>query len=190
MDSLNKLTSSKINYMSLMRRCALGLALLLPTSVVMFAAPRDAQGGEDAKSASSNTKSSNEPVGVYMDENIRLRRDLDEYSRSVDPAHVQIEERRRVMHKRLQERFASCDRDDDGSLILDEIYDCMPQLARRFSEVDLNGDRSISLEEIEVLQAKIAERQKILAVKADASQEADSGGKRKNKDNNNRKSAL
>ena len=66
----------------------------------------------------------------------------------------------------------------------------MPQLARRFSEVDLNGDRSISLEEIEVLQAKIAERQKILAVKADAPQEADSGGKRKNKDNNNRKSAL
>ena len=80
-----------------MRRCALGLALLLPTSVVMFAAPRDAQGGEDAKSASSNTKSSNEPVGVNMDENIRLRRDLDEYSRSVDPAHVQIEERRPVM---------------------------------------------------------------------------------------------
>lgn len=173
-----------------MRRCALGLVLLLPTSVVMLAAPRDAQGGEDGKSASSNTKLANEPVGVNMDENIRLRRDLDEYSRSVDPAHVQIEERRRVMHKRLQERFASCDRDDDGSLILDEIYDCMPQVARRFAEVDLNNDRAITLEEIEALQAKIAERQKILTVKADASQEADSGGKRKNKDNNNRKSAL
>lgn len=164
--------------------------LLLPTSVVMLAAPRDAQSNEDAKPASA--KPSNEPVGVNMDENIRLRRALDEYSRTVDPAHVQIEERRRVMHKRLQERFASCDRDDDGSLILDEIYDCMPQLARRFGEVDLNGDRTISLEEIEALQAKIAERQRVLAVRADsaAAADAESNPKRKNKDAANRKSAL
>lgn len=188
MDSLNKSTLSKINYISLMRRCALGLMLLLPTSVVMLAAPRDGQGGEDAKPASA--KSASEPVGVNMDENIRLRRDLDEYSRSVDPAHVQIEERRRVMHKRLQERFASCDRDDDGSLILDEIYDCMPQLARRFGEVDLNGDHAISLEEIEALQVKIAERQRVLAVRADSAADAESNPKRKNKDAANRKSAL
>jgi len=188
MDSLNKLTSSKINYMSLMRRCALGLLLLLPTSVVMLAAPRDAQSNEDTKSASA--KPANEPVGVNIDENIRLRRALDEYSRTVDPAHVQIEERRRVMHKRLQERFASCDRDDDGSLILDEIYDCMPQLARRFGEVDLNGDRTISLEEIEALQAKIAERQKVLAVRTDSAADPEVNSKRKNKDAANRKSAL
>jgi hypothetical protein len=190
MDSLNKSTSSKINYINLMRRCALGLMLLLPTSVVMLAAPREGQSAEDAKATSSNVKSANEPVGVNIDENIRLRRDLDEYSRSVDPAHVQIEERRRVMHKRLQERFATCDRDDDGSLILDEVYDCMPQIARRFVEVDLNNDRAITLEELEALQAKITERQKVLAVKADASQDADQGGKRKNKDTSNRKSAL
>lgn len=176
--------------MSLVRRCALVLVLLLPTSVVMLAAPRDGQNAEETKVSSANGKSSNEPVGVNLDENIRLRRDLDEYSRAVDPAHVQIEERRRVMHKRLQERFASCDHDDDGLLGLDELYDCMPQIARRFGEVDLNSDRQISLEELEALQAKIAERQRVLATRADPSQEADSGGKRKNKDAGNRKSAL
>ena len=176
--------------MSLMRRCALGLMLLLPTSLVMLSVSHDAQSADDNKPASSSTKSVNEPVGVNMDENIRLRRDLDEYSRAVDPAHVQIEERRRVMHKRLQERFAGCDRDDDGTLILDEVYDCMPQLARRFGEVDLNGDHAISLEEIETLQAKIAERQKVLAVKTDSPSDADSNAKRKNKDGSSRKSAL
>lgn len=174
-----------------MTRFVIGLVLLFPTSVVMMAAPRDAQSNEELKAGSPGNVKSSEPVGVNMDENIRLRRDLDEYSRSVDPAHVQIEERRRVMRKRLQERFASCDRDDDGSLVLDEIFDCMPQIARRFAEVDLNGDRGITLEEIEALQARMADRQKVIAIKADSAQDGDSA-KRKNKDavGNGRKSAL
>ena len=189
---MNNLHSTKKNYLSLAAQCLLGFTLLLPTAVVMLAAPRDVQGGEDAKPSSpSNLKSANEPIGVNLDENIRLRRDLDEYSRAVDPAHVQIEERRRVMHNRLQERFATCDRDDDGSLVLDEVYDCLPQIARRFSEIDLNGDRLITLEELEALQARMADRQKVIAIKADAAQDGDAGTKRKNKDaSGSRKSAL
>ena len=190
-NSLNNLNPTKEKNTSLMTRFVIGLVLLFPTGVVMMAAPRDAQSNEELKAPSSSNAKSNEPVGVNMDENIRLRRDLDEYSRSVDPAHVQIEERRRVMRKRLQERFASCDRDDDGSLVLDEIFDCMPQIARRFAEVDLNGDRGITLEELEALQARMADRQKVIAIKTDSAQDGDSA-KRKNKDasGNGRKSAL
>lgn len=190
-NSLNNLNPTTIKNTSLMTRLVIGLVLLFPSSVVMMAAPRDAQSNEELKAASPGNTKSNEPVGVNMDENIRLRRDLDEYSRTVDPAHVQIEERRRVMRKRLQERFAICDRDDDGSLVLDEIYDCMPQIARRFGEVDLNGDRGITLEELEILQARMADRQKVIAIKADSAQDSDSA-KRKNKDaaGNGRKSAL
>lgn len=190
-NSLNNLNPTKLKNTSLVTRFVIGLVLLFPTGVVMMAAPRDAQSNEELKAPSPSNAKSNEPVGVNMDENIRLRRDLDEYSRSVDPAHVQIEERRRVMRKRLQERFAICDRDDDGSLVLDEIFDCMPQIARRFAEVDLNGDRGITLEEIEALQARMADRQKVIAIKADSAQDGDST-KRKNKDagGNGRKSAL
>ena len=171
-----------MNHVILMSRFALGFVLLFVTSALMMAAPRDNQNGsEDAKSNAPTAKSSNDPVGVNLDENIRLRRDLDEYSRTVDPAHVQIEERRRVMHKRLQERFAITDRDNDGLISLDEAYDSMPQLARHFGEVDLNNDRGISLDELEALQAKIAERQRVWAVKADGAEGVESG-KRKNKD--------
>jgi hypothetical protein len=141
--------------------------------------------GDEQKSAFSsvnNTKSSNDPVGVNMDDNIRLRRDLDEYSRSVDPAHVQIEERRRVMRKRLQERFLACDRDEDGYMSLDEAYECMPQVARRFGEVDTNGDRGVSLEELEVVLNKISEREKILSMKSENTDSPDGSSKRKSKE--------
>lgn len=177
---------------SLMARVLLGVCLLTSTSVIILAAPREVQGDEVKTATKSAPESKTEPVGVNLDENIRLRRDLDEYSRTVDPAHVQIEERRRVMRKRLQERFATCDRDDDGALVLDEIFDCMPQVARRFAEVDLNSDRFITLEELEALQAKMADRQKVIAIKSETTQDADSGPKRKGKDsgNSNRKSAL
>lgn len=183
---------AKLNRVVLMARYLLGFALLFATAELMMAAPRDTQSGTDdaPKSQPSNSKSTGEAVGVNLDDNIRLRRDLDDYTRTVDPAHVQIEERRRVMHKRLQERFSQTDRDNDGTISLEEAYETMPQLARHFGEVDLNSDRGITLEELEALQAKIAERQRVVAIKADAV-DADQG-KRKNKDGNSsgRKSAL
>lgn len=192
---LNAVGFAKFNRMVLMSRLALGLALIFSSAEVMMAAPRDNQGSSDEVSKSqqaesANSKSSNDPVGVNLDDNIRLRRALDEYSRAVDPAHVQIEERRRVMHQRLQERFSQTDRDNDGTISLEEAYDTMPQLARHFGAVDLNGDRLITLDELEVLQAKIAERQRLATVKADSSESDAAKAKNKQNGAGNRKSSL
>lgn len=92
---------------------------------------------------------------ISIEQSIRLRRDLDEYSKAVDPAHVQIEERRRVMHQRVQARFNEADRDNDGYISRSEALDSLPQVVRHFTYVDENGDNLISLEELESLQARI-----------------------------------
>lgn len=168
--SLDAFSFAKFSQAVLMSRFAVALLLIFSSSEMMMAAPRDNQNSNDEviKSQPTDTsKTSNEPIGVNMDENIRLRRDLDEYSRAVDPAHVQIEERRRVMHKRLQERFSETDRDNDGAISIEEAYDTMPQLARHFGAVDLNSDHVITLDELEALQAKIVERQRVATYKAD-----------------------
>jgi hypothetical protein len=172
---LNKLSmfgssspSQHINQKILVFWCVC-ITLFISTSVrSVFAGPREIQAtfeeiskslGSDANGKLINVP--NEAVGVNMDENIRLRRSLDEYSRMVDPAHVQIEERRRVMHKRLQERFNQTDRDNDGFLTRDEAFEGMPQILRHFAIIDTNGDGLISLEELEALQLKIIERQRM-----------------------------
>lgn len=193
--NLNVVSFAKLNRIVLMSRLALGFALVFSSAEVMMAAPRDNQAGNDETSKSSqadasNSKSSNEPVGVNLDDNIRLRRALDEYSRTVDPAHVQIEERRRVMHQRLQERFSQTDRDNDGTISLEEAYDTMPQLARHFGAVDLNGDRLITMDELEALQAKIAERQRVASVKSDPSESEIAKSKSKQNASNSRKNSL
>ena len=191
--NLNAVSFAKINRIVLMSRLAIGLALVFSFAEVMMAGPRDNQNNNDevSKSQSSdNSKSSNEAVGVNMDDNIRLRRTLDEYSRTVDPAHVQIEERRRVMHQRIQERFSQADRDNDGGISLEEAYDSMPQLARHFGAVDLNSDHMITLEELEALQAKIAERQRMATLKVDALETDNAKAKNKQGASGNRKSAL
>ena len=169
MFGLTTVSFANINRMVLMSRLAIGLALFFSSAELMLAAPKDNQGNDEANKSQQvdSSKSSAEAVGVNMDDNIRLRRTLDEYSRTVDPAHVQIEERRRVMHQRLQERFTQADRDNDGTLSLDEAYDAMPQLARHFGAVDLNNDHAITLDELEVLQAKIAERQRTATLKTE-----------------------
>ncbi len=191
--NLNAVSFAKINRIVLMSRLAIGLALVFSFAEVMMAGPRDNQNNNDEVSKSQpsdNSKSSNEAVGVNMDDNIRLRRTLDEYSRTVDPAHVQIEERRRVMHQRIQERFSQADRDNDGGISLEEAYDSMPQLARHFGAVDLNGDHMITLEELEALQAKIAERQRMATLKVDALETDNAKAKNKQGASGNRKSAL
>jgi hypothetical protein len=191
--NLNAVSFAKINRIVLMSRLAIGLALVFSFAEVMMAGPRDNQNNNDEVSKSQpsdNSKSSNEAVGVNMDDNIRLRRTLDEYSRTVDPAHVQIEERRRVMHQRIQERFSQADRDNDGGISLEEAYDSMPQLARHFGAVDLNSDHMITLEELEALQAKIAERQRMATLKVDALETDNAKAKNKQGASGNRKSAL
>jgi len=192
--SFSTLCFLKIRRACLTFRIAFGLCLLASSTDAMMAAPRDSQNNDDANKPqqveTTNSKPSSEPAGVNMDDNIRLRRTLDEYSRTVDPAHVQIEERRRVMHMRLQERFSQTDKDNDGTVSLEEAYDSMPQLARHFSAVDLNGDRLITLDELEALQAKIIERQRVVSVRPERVEVENPKTKSKQNVVNSRKNSL
>jgi len=151
------------------------------------AQPREMQSGAEEASKPSETSSNKTIVipdveGVNLDENIRLRRDLDEYTRTVDPAHVQIEERRRVMHKRLQERFVQIDKDGDGMISREEAIEGIPHIVRHFPTVDLNRDNQLTLDELEALQAKILERQRLITVRIEPLPEPEPPSKKKAKD--------
>lgn len=90
----------------------------------------------------------------------KLRKALDEYSRSVDPSHDQIEERRRAMQESIETRFFEADTDGDSTLDRQEATDKLPQIARHFNTVDTNQDNLISLGELVEAQARIHERRK------------------------------
>lgn len=117
---------------------------------------------------------------ITMEERIRIYRDLDEYSRSVDSTHLLIEKQRRGMRERLQQRFAGSDKDNDGSISREEATESLPQIARHFSQVDTNGDGVITLDELAVVHAKMMERRHSGTLKTEV-QEADAG-KRKGKE--------
>lgn len=169
-----------------------------------LSASRDDQNNRDNQSNSDETisesvdnDSTDDAPQPALDSNIssedrmRLHRDLEEYSRTVDPAHVQIEERRRVMRMRLQERFLGSDKDNDGSISREEAFETMPQIARHFSQVDLNNDGVITLNELEAAQARAIEHQRAATAKAEILQQETDPAKRKNKDlASNRKRSL
>ncbi|HEY3301716.1 MAG TPA: EF-hand domain-containing protein [Methylophilaceae bacterium] len=136
------------------------MLISLGFSQIAWAASKEVQ-NKEAQNDDISSEDSGKPASTYAgaQESVRIRKDLDEYSRTVDPAHVQIEERRRVMRLRLQQRFAETDRNNDGSISRLEAVELMPQVARHFNEVDTNGDNFISFEELAALQAKIMERQ-------------------------------
>lgn len=90
----------------------------------------------------------------------KLRKALDEYSRSIDPSHDQIEERRRAMQESIETRFFEADTDGDSTLDRQEATDKLPQIARHFNTVDTNQDNLISLGELVEAQARILERRK------------------------------
>ena len=90
----------------------------------------------------------------------KLRKALDDYARSVDPSHDQIEERRRAMQESIETRFFEADADGDGTLDRQEATERLPQIARHFNTVDSNQDNLISLGELVEAQARILERRK------------------------------
>ena len=114
-----------------------------------------------------------------------LRKALDEYARSVDPDHEQIEERRRAMQESIKERFLNSDKDNDGSIDRQEATESLPQIARHFSQVDTNQDDVITLDELEAAQARILERRKAAeaALEAQKTQEAEAAAAAKRKSN-------
>lgn len=99
----------------------------------------------------------------------KLRKALDDYARSVDPSHDQIEERRRLMQESVETRFFEADTDGDSTLDRQEATEKLPQIARHFNSVDTNQDNLISLGELVEAQARILERRK--AVEASLEQQ-------------------
>ncbi|PKO25656.1 MAG: hypothetical protein CVU35_03060 [Betaproteobacteria bacterium HGW-Betaproteobacteria-8] len=98
--------------------------------------------------------------GVSLEQRVRLRMDLNNYSRSSDPIHSHIQDRRRSMNKGIQERFFGADKDTDGVLSRQEVVDSLPQVARHYNQVDLDEDGFISINELVAYQAKLLERQR------------------------------
>lgn len=130
----------------------------------------------------------------------KLRKALDDYARSVDPSHDQIEERRRAMQESIETRFFEADTDGDGTLDRQEATDKLPQIARHFNAVDTNQDNLISLGELVEAQARVLERRKAvdLALEQQKQQklaeddagEASTKPKAKQANNNSKKKSL
>jgi len=116
----------------------------------------------------------------------KLRKALDDYAKSVDRDHDQIEERRRAMRASIEARFLDADSDGDGTIDRQEATEKLPQVARLFSQVDTNQDNVISLEELEEAQTRIMERRKaaeaaLEAQKTQVTSDTSSVAKPKNK---------
>ncbi|HEY8353564.1 MAG TPA: EF-hand domain-containing protein [Methylophilaceae bacterium] len=110
---------------------------------------------------------------VSLEERLRLRMDLNHYSQTNDPAHHQIQDRRRAMSKGIQERFFRADRDNDNRLSRQETVDSLPQVARHFNQVDLDGDGFISISELVEYQARLIERQRAAELRLQQAREAE-----------------
>lgn len=96
---------------------------------------------------------------ISVEERMRLHRDLNVYSRSIDSNHIVIENHRRDMRQRLYERFSGSDKDNDGSISREEATETLPQIARHFTQVDTNGDGVVTLNELAIVHARMIERQ-------------------------------
>jgi len=89
-----------------------------------------------------------------------LRKALEDYARSIDPSHDQIEERRRAMQESIEARFFEADSNNDSTIDRQEATEKLPQIARHFNSVDTNQDGVISLSELVEAQARILERRR------------------------------
>jgi len=62
-----------------------------------------------------------------------------------------LQEKRNEMLSSVEQRFLSCDKDNDDTLDVFETTMCLPQVARQFRKVDSNKDNLISLDELSIL---------------------------------------
>lgn len=121
----------------------------------------------------------------------RLRKALGDYTKSTDPEHNQIAQKRKAMQESVEKRFNDCNKDNDDSLDRDEATHCLPQVARHFSYVDIDEDEVITLEELQLAQVKQIERQKAAEAKMEAQKilEAETAIKDKSKSKINKQAA-
>ena len=155
-----------------MLKMFLGLTFILGNFVSLKAADKNnfnIKVSSHAKTASNEGLQETLELNFSPENREKLRKALEDYSRSVDPNHEQIEERRRAMHESIQARFLATDNDNDGTIDRQEATESLPQIARHFSQVDTNQDNVISLIELENAQNKILERRKA----AEAAMEAE-----------------
>lgn len=149
----------------------------------------------DAETASDGTQQTLR-LNFSPENRVKLRRALDDYARSADPEHKQIEERRRSMRDSIEVRFLAIDKDNDGSIDRQEATENLPQVARHFSNVDTNQDGVITLDELVAAQSRSLEHRKTSEALLEAQKlqdaESEAMNKRKNKQavNSSRKSAL
>jgi hypothetical protein len=156
------------------------MCVFLGLSQSGIAGPREALGvtenPEDKMTrldSESGTEQMQHGLGnVSLEERIRLRMDLNHYTRINDPAHSQIQDRRRTMSKGIQERFFRADRDNDNRLSRQEAVDSLPQVARHFNHVDLDGDGFISITELVDYHARMVERQRAAELRLQQAREA------------------
>jgi Ca2+-binding EF-hand superfamily protein len=147
----------------------LGACLIACVGIFAFS-PALAAGKSKLLVADSSANPSTEEANVGLQQTLnlnfspenreKLRRALDEYARSVDQNHAQIEQSRRLMRESVERRFLDADNDGDGSVDRQEATEKLPQIARQFSQVDTNHDEVITIDELEEAQARIMERRR------------------------------
>lgn len=81
-------------------------------------------------------------------ESEELYRDLQNQSEAAYADHAQIESRRQIMRKKLEERLQQADTDNDNSISRLEAEESMPGLAKHFDQIDINHDGVITLDEM------------------------------------------
>jgi hypothetical protein len=172
----------------------LGTSLALP----VFAGGKSNLMAEDKSvledADANNTDSAVEQTLEYNfspEDRARLRKALGDYTKSSDPEHNQIAQKRKAMQESVEARFNGCNKDNDESLDRDEATHCLPQVARHFSYVDVDEDEVITLEELQLAQAKQIERQKAAEAKMEAQKilEAEAAIKDKSKAKINKQAA-
>lgn len=119
----------------------------------------------------------------------RIRKALADYSKSTDPGHVRIEQRRKSMQDSVQQRFLGCNKDIDDSLDREEATECLPQVARHFNAVDIDENGVITLDELELAQAKAYERQREAEAKIETERLKETEIMIKNKKNKSKQAA-
>lgn len=110
-----------------------------------------------AESQSEEKQRTDERLGI--ESRRRLRDELNVYSRKVYPDQ-EVEERRRMMLDRMEERLNSADKNGIGSITRSEAQLRMPRLARQFDQIDTNGDNVITREELQAARERAAQEKR------------------------------